>query len=100
MDFVELDTIPETYETPLYDMATGLVVNKDALKWSNGKPPPAIGQKVYVRFNAMKTGTVIGYFIEGNYLGLRVKLDNEPEWRKKQYLAGRPALVFGIAVEY
>jgi hypothetical protein len=99
MKYVELETIPE-YEAPLYDMATGLAVNDDALKWSNVKPPPAIGEKVKVRLSSMGSGTVVGYFAEGNYLGARVALDKEPEWRVSQNKAGSPALVFGIEIDY
>ncbi|MDD5510469.1 MAG: hypothetical protein PHI12_06655 [Dehalococcoidales bacterium] len=67
--------------------------------WSGKKPLPKIGDKVTINFNQLGTGIVESYFIEDEWLGVRVRLDNEPEWHKKQN-PGRPyALVFGLELD-
>jgi hypothetical protein len=53
-------------------------------KWSGAMGVPAIGDRVEIKFNSFGRGTVMGYFIEHDYLGLYVKVDKLPEWRVKQ----------------
>lgn len=72
------------------------------LKWSGDFPIPAIGQKVKINFNDLGTGVVDGYFQEGGYFGVRVKLDKEPAWKVKQHkgtqFAGM-AMIFGVEIK-
>jgi len=58
---------------------------------------PNIGNRVRITMNNFGTGTVVSYFCEHGYRGVRVKLDQQPEWHKKQ---GQPpyALVFGAEI--
>lgn len=63
-------------------------------KWPGKLPPPPIGSMVVINFNELGRGKVEGYFVEGGWLGIRVKLAREPQWRKKQKVSGKPALVF------
>lgn len=49
-------------------------------KWSGSVPPPAIGTVVHVKFNELGNGTVVGYFVESGWLGVRVFPDNPPKW--------------------
>jgi len=67
-------------------------------EWSNDKFDPNIGDRVLVNFNGFGTGTVVSYFAEHGYRGVRVKLDKQPEWHQKQ---GQPpyALVFGQEIK-
>lgn len=62
-------------------------------EWS-GTFDPSIGDRVEIPFNGLGAGTVVSYFCEHGYRGVRVKLDKQPEWHQKQ---GNPpyALVFG-----
>ena len=73
------------------------------LLWSNLKEPPAIGQSVRINFNSLGRGAVESYFTEHGWLGVIVKLDDPPDWHKRQ-TAGKEnegkALVFGIELEY
>lgn len=69
--------------------------------WSNSRLPK-LGEQVKVTCNSMGPGEVVSYFTEQGYLGVRVKLDAEPDWHRKQ-CAGTPnaghALVFGAEIE-
>lgn len=70
----------------------------DAYLWSRLTSPPRIGTRVHVVVNAMGWGTVVSYFVEHGYLGVRVKLETEPEWHAKQCAGTKNAghcLVFG-----
>lgn len=97
MSYIELDTVP-AYVAPVW--ANDSLQNRDDVKWSHANPPPAIGEKVAIQFNGLGSGTVVGYFVEENFLGLRVKLDKNPAWREKQLKGNPPALVFGAEVTY
>jgi len=64
--------------------------------WSGKNPvPPAIGERVTINFNGLGPGTVESYFIEDRWLGVKVKLDKQPEWHRKQNPGRDFALVFG-----
>jgi hypothetical protein len=64
-------------------------------KWSGPHLPPKPGSRVKINFNGLGTGEVVNYFSESGWLGIRVKLDKEPDWRKKQATAGKLAMIFG-----
>ncbi len=64
--------------------------------WSGKFDPPAIGGRVFVRINSLGPATVIGYFTQDGYLGLRVQHDDAPEWYRKQNGGNVPGHVFGI----
>jgi len=68
-------------------------------KWSGKIAPPEQGARVRIKFNGLGTGTVLNHFSEAGWLGVRVALDKEPDWRKKQSAAGKPAMVFGAEIE-
>lgn len=72
-------------------------------KWSGDLPIPKIGEKVRINFNKLGSGIVKGYFIEHGYVGVLVKLDNPPEWKKKQHPPGSKyhgvAHVFGAEIK-
>lgn len=42
---------------------------------------PQLGVRVVSAFDRSKKGIVVGYFVEANYLGIRVMLDNHVEAR-------------------
>lgn len=54
------------------------------LKWSGKMTLPVIGSEVLVTMNKLGPGEVIGYCASHDWLGLMVKLENPPEWWKKQ----------------
>lgn len=56
---------------------------------------PAKGDKVAINFNGLGTGVVVDYFTEYAFLGLRVKLDKQPEFHAKRCPKWPYALVFG-----
>ena len=52
--------------------------------WSGKAEPHAVGETVSSGINHLGQGIVEGYFVEGNWLGLKVRLLNQPEWHKRQ----------------
>jgi hypothetical protein len=80
-----------------FDVYSATSVNHEAL-WSNKKPLPSIGEKVTINFNGLGTGTVDSYFMEGEWLGIAVRLDNEPDWHKKACPDFPYAMVFGAEI--
>jgi hypothetical protein len=78
------------------------VRNRDVTKWGgiekNGTAtPPTIGSKIYVTMNKLGPATVKGYFVEGGWLGILVKLSDPPKWWREQNKGepGRLAHIFG-----
>ena len=72
--------------------------DKSLLKWSGAFPIPTIGTQVKVTMNKLGPGVVTSYFYEHGYLGVCVKLSNQPEWHRKQSKGTKwedSALVFG-----
>jgi hypothetical protein len=86
----------------------GLAINSQAMmsgaytecKWSGIKYPfpPQIGERVTVKFNGFGDGTVIDYFISDGYLGVLVKVDQQPNWHIKQG-GTNPIRAFGIEID-
>lgn len=72
----------------------------EGAKWSGDKPIPAIGTMVAITMNKLGSGTVLDYFVEGGYLGVRVHLERQPEWHKKQNPNRTWAMVFGKEITY
>ncbi len=66
-------------------------------KWSGGAVPKR-GDQVTINFNGLGQGVVTDYFVEHGYLGLRVKLDQQPKWHADQNDRWPYALVFGKEV--
>lgn len=79
-------------ETAEYDLGA-LPTHK---KWS-GNFTPELGQRVKINMNGLGPGSIVSFFWEHDYAGVKVKLDTQPDWHKKQ---GQPpyALVFGVEV--
>jgi hypothetical protein len=73
--------------------------NYTEVKWSNAQYPPSIGDRVNVTMNGFGMGTVIDYFLLEGWLGIKVNVDKQPDWHKKQG-STNPISVFGIEVEY
>jgi hypothetical protein len=95
MDYKEYSEIP-VWEQAVYE--NGLPVNtKAVLIWAgkNGVVPPPVGEKITVTMNGLGNGDVVGYFSQEGYLGLRVKLDNPPDWYVKQNKGNEVGHVFG-----
>jgi hypothetical protein len=66
-------------------------------KWSAGFPIPKIGDRVIATVNSLGLGTVLDYFWESDFQGIRLELDTatEPEWHKKQCPNDPTAMIFG-----
>jgi hypothetical protein len=78
-------------ETCKYDM-----LHRPEGRWS-GTFDPNLGDRVEITINGFGAGTVVSYFCEHGYRGVRVKLDRQPKWHREQ---GQPpyALVFGAEI--
>lgn len=71
-------------------------------KWSGQVSIPEIGTRVYCKINKLGYGLVEHYFTEHGYIGVQVRLENDPDWHVKQtkndWHAGL-ALVFGAEIQ-
>lgn len=77
----------------------GTPVSRDKINWSGAGIPPAIGTRVYINMNGLGFGSVESYFVEGDWLGVCVRLEKQPEWHRQQNAGRRyphSALVFGF----
>ena len=93
-DYKEYQEVP-AYEPAVYKDGFPVVVDGGALIWAAKVPPPPVGEKVRVSMNGLGEAEVVGYFSMGGYLGLRVKLDNPPEWYIKQNKGNVVGSIFG-----
>lgn len=94
----KLTEVP-TYESPQYSdpkVATPTNAAPGKILWGGKQEPPAIGSKVCVTMNSLGPGTVRGYFVEYDWLGLLVELHNPPKWWIEQNPARPLAHIFGI----
>jgi hypothetical protein len=73
--------------------------NYTQVKWSNTQYPPSVGDRVNVVMNGFGFGTVIDYFALEGWLGIKVSVDKQPDWHKKQG-GTNPISVFGAEVKY
>lgn len=75
----------------------------EKILWGNETYVPIIGDTVKIKFNDLGTGLVESYFVEHGWLGVCVKLDKVPEWKRKQQKddprRAEVALVFGAEIE-
>lgn len=90
MSYAEYETIPGHVQA-----VSPVGLPRDVVKWINSAPPPAVGTDVIILFNGLGRGTVKGYFVEENYLGLLVQIHNKPDWYVKQNGPDRLGHVFG-----
>jgi hypothetical protein len=59
-------------------------IPKEPTRWSGTMPVPPIGSLVEINFNKLGTGRVTGYWVEYGWLGVQVKLHNDPVWHVTQ----------------
>lgn len=86
-----------TDHLPVYRIRQGGELPHAVALWSGSDEPPARGARVEVSVNSLGTGEVVGYFVEGGYLGVMVRFDEatRPEWHRRQNPNNDPARVFG-----
>lgn len=72
----------------------------DGVLWSGPLPVPASGTKVDIKMNHLGTGTIVGYFVEHGWLGVKVKLDTKAEWYPKGAKFDGFAFVFGAEIRW
>jgi hypothetical protein len=97
--YAKLDMIPRYAQ---YDEEASKGVAPDGkLWWSHESPPPAIGSRIRVRINNLGPATVTGYFRQDGFLGVLCRLEDPPEWHRKQNNNDPTGHVFGaeIAIE-
>jgi hypothetical protein len=87
------DAIPD-YEIAIWHDDNSLA-NKEATKWSGKIAPPPVGTEIVVTmWTTPGVGIVTGYFTEGGWLGLLVRMYTAPEWHRKKNPDGM-AYIFG-----
>lgn len=97
-NYQEFDTLPAWTRAKWSD--DKVTNDADPFKWSGTSiDPPAIGDKVKLYVNGLGTGTVTKYFVEFGWFGVKVKLDNPPEWYTKQNKGNPEAHAFGIDLQ-
>ena len=69
-------------------------------KWSGEKIPPKIGDRVNIIMNNFGIGTVLDYEVRHGWLGVKVKVDKQPEWSKKQSGLMNEFTFFGAEIKY
>jgi hypothetical protein len=69
-------------------------------KWSGEKIPPKIGDRVNVIMNQFGMGTVVDYIVRDGWLGVKVKVDKQPEWSRKQSGSMNEFTFFGAEIKY
>ncbi|AXQ69034.1 hypothetical protein HOU02_gp175 [Caulobacter phage CcrBL9] len=67
-------------------------------RWSAAFDPPAIGERVRVTTNGLGWAKVTGYFVEGDWLGVIVKLEAPADWYVKQNGGNVPGHSFGTEI--
>jgi hypothetical protein len=97
LPYTEHDTLPENWTRAVW--RDGKVENRDdPAKWSADFAPPEVGAKVKATINRLGLATVIGYFTEEGWLGLRVRFADPPEWYTTQNKGNVPGCLFGAEV--
>ena len=69
-------------------------------KWSGLKIPPKVGDRVNVIINNFGMGTVVDYEVREGWLGIKVKVDKQPEWSNRQSGLRNEFTFFGAEVKY
>lgn len=96
-NYAEFTELPATWTRAVWDGDGGVANDADLYKWSGEADPPAIGTNVKIYMNDFGTGTVLTYFAEYGWLGIKVKLDKPPKWFTDQNNNTNPAAhFFGI----
>jgi len=95
-----------TYHTTLPDWEPGQRDEKGFLRqaegkavWSNENPPPPIGGRVRVRVNGIGMATVTDYFVQDEFLGVKLLVDKWPDLLKQQNGADRTCHAFGAEID-
>lgn len=69
--------------------------------WSGADPVPAIGDEVHINVNRIGRAKVVGYGIQGGYLGVMVYPLDTPQWwiaQNGQPSPDNASLAFGAEV--
>jgi hypothetical protein len=84
-DYTTMTTLPD-YQIARFDGGKFVDDGTNRPRWGRQATPPAVGARVRITMNRLGAGIVTGYFVEANWLGLLVQLDNEtrPEWHRQQ----------------
>jgi hypothetical protein len=69
-------------------------------KWSNALFPPKVGDRVNVIMNGFGRGTVVDYEVRQGWLGVKVKVDKQPDWNLKQNGKRNEFTFFGAEIKY
>ena len=64
------------------------------VEWASTRPLPQVHDRVLTCLNGLGEGVVTGYWAEGQYLGIRVKLDAPPAWYLTQHKGENPEGIF------
>lgn len=98
-NYHEFTELPAAWTRPEWK-GEKVLNDADPYKWSGSGDPPAIGAKVHAYMNRLGNGTVVTYFAEYGWLGVKVKLDKPPAWFTKQNNNTNPAAhLFGVDLE-
>jgi hypothetical protein len=89
-EYLELPAfVQATFTKGMPDPAPG------QLRWAGAEAPPAIGEKIKITMNGLGTATVVGYFSQDGFLGLRTQLETPPAWYLKQNGGNVIGCIFG-----
>lgn len=74
----------------------------DVPLWTGKGNPPKVGETVFIRINGIGNGVVTGYCVEGGYLGVMVRVneENRPQWHKDANPGNPSSLAFGAELKF
>ncbi len=72
----------------------------ESLKWSARFPLPQIGEHIRIRTNGIGAAEVVGFFKEGDFVGVMTKVFNPPKWFKDQRKKERKSSSFDSLPEW
>ena len=89
------DALP-AYQQAVFSRDTGAILNHEGVtKWGGKLAPPPVGTEIVVTmWTTPGVGKVTGYFTEGGWLGLLVRMYTAPDWHRKKNRDGM-AYIFG-----
>lgn len=98
MSFELIDKVPE-YEAAIWNEEKTKILNKGGKAlWSAKFAPPAVGEVVVIRINAIGNAVVEGYCLAYGFLGVMAKPLDPPEWYVKQNGGNVAGCVFGAEI--
>lgn len=98
MSYELIDKVPE-YEAPIWNEENNGILNKGGKAlWSAEFAPPAVGDEIIIKINAIGKARVKGYCLVDGFLGVMARPIDPPEWFVKQNVGNVDSCCFGVEI--